>query len=247
MIKTQVLAHRGASCCAPENTLEAFSQAASEGADGIELDVHLSADGHLVVIHDDTLERTTNGIGAVNSRSLSELRSLDASAGMAAFSGAKIPTLDEVYTLLKPTGLFINVEIKEDTVVNGMFPVICKVLALTEQFDMEDRVFYSSFNHYILHEIKRCNSRIQTGILYAAALVNVWDYACAVPSDAIHPNFEVLRDKNVIEQCHKSGIKVRPWTVNCEENLQNLFQQGADAVITNDPHKALQIRADYCH
>lgn len=238
---TQVFAHRGASCAAPENTLAAFEKAAEVGADGIELDVHLSSDGQLVVIHDDTVDRTTNGNGSVHNMTFEQLRSLDASMGKPGFSGAQIPTLEEVYRLVKPTNLMVNVELKENA-WDGGFTVIPKVLELEEKYGMVGRVFYSSFNHYVLREMKSCSSEIPVGLLYAAALVDVWDYATSVPADAIHPNYLTLLDPELVPRCHAAGIAVRPWTVNEEADLRAMFAAGVDAVITNDPELALRLR-----
>lgn len=238
---TQVFGHRGASCAAPENTLAAFEKAAEDGADGVELDVHLSSDGQLVVIHDDTVNRTTNGTGAVHDMTFEQIRSLDASMGKQKFSGAHIPTLEEVYRLLKPTRLMINVELKENA-WDGGFTVIPKVLELEEKYGMAGRVFYSSFNHYVLREIKNHSAETPVGLLYAAALVDVWDYAASVPADAIHPLYLTLRDPDLVPRCHAAGIAVRPWTVNEEADLCAMFAAGVDAVITNDPELALRLR-----
>ncbi|WOC31149.1 MULTISPECIES: glycerophosphodiester phosphodiesterase [Caproicibacterium] len=238
---TQIIAHRGASCAAPENTLAAFEQAISARADGVELDVHLTADGSVVVIHDDAVDRTTNGSGAVHEMTLEQVQGLDASMGQAGFAGIKIPTLAEVYALLQKTNLTVNVELKENAYHNG-FAVIPKVLELEEQYGMSGKVYYSSFNHYVLRELKHRSGQIQTGILYGEPLVDVWDYAEAVPADAVHPNYQVLQDANVVRQCHALGIAVRPWTVNQEHDLQEMFVQKVDAVITNDPALARAIR-----
>jgi len=109
-----IYAHRGASAYAPENTLEAYRMAVEMGAEGIELDVHLSRDGEIVVIHDSTVDRTTNGSGSVPNFTLQELKELDASNGIEDYRGVKIPTLREVYELLQPFGTLVNVEIKSD-------------------------------------------------------------------------------------------------------------------------------------
>lgn len=238
---TRVVGHRGASCMAPENTLAAFERAAAVQADGVELDVHLTVDGHAVVIHDDTVDRTTNGTGAVHEMTLEQIRTLDASMGKQGYCGAKIPTLEEIYDLLHLTNLSINVELKENA-YHGGFPVIPKVLEIEEKYGMSGRVYYSSFNHYILRDMKRHSQHIQTGLLYAAALVDVWDYATTVPADAIHPNYLALRDDNVVRQCQALGVAVRPWTVDKAADLNKMFAQGVDAVITNDPELALQLR-----
>lgn len=240
-MKTQVFAHRGASEKAPENTLAAFEMAAQMGADGIELDVHLSKDGRLMVLHDDTVDRTSNGTGTVHDMSFDELRTLDASMGKQGFSGAQIPTLDEVYELITKTNMSVNVELKENSYENG-FIVIPKVLALTEQYGLTDKVFYSSFNHYMLRELKQAAPSVQTAVLYDAAMVDVWEYTQKVPANAIHPYFRVLQDAQLVPQCHARGIQVRPWTVDSEEDLQQMFASGVDAVITNRPNFALQLR-----
>ena len=111
-----VLGHRGASGYAPENTLEAFKLAMDMGADGFELDVHLSKDGELVVMHDETVDRTTDGTGFVGEMTLAELKALDASNHKEAYKGAKIPTLAEVYDLIRDTNHIVNVEIKTDNI-----------------------------------------------------------------------------------------------------------------------------------
>ena len=111
---TMVWAHRGASGYAPENTLPAFEMALEQGADGIELDVHLSRDDAVVVIHDETLERTTDGTGWVADRSLDDLKAMDASFGREGFAGTRIPTLDEVLALVADAGVAVNIELKND-------------------------------------------------------------------------------------------------------------------------------------
>jgi glycerophosphoryl diester phosphodiesterase len=241
VLKTQVFAHRGASEKAPENTLAAFELAAEMGADGIELDVHLSRDGRLMVLHDDTVDRTSSGTGTVHDMLCDELRALDVSMGIQGFSGARIPTLDEVYALIKKTGMTVNVELKENCYENG-FLVIPKALELAEQYGLVGRVFYSSFNHYLLREMKQSAKAVQTAVLYDAAMVDVWDYTQKVPADAIHPYFQVLQDRQLVPQCHARGIAVRPWTVDREEELTQMFAAGVDTVITNRPDLALQLR-----
>ena len=222
--------------------MASFEKAVELGADGIELDVHLSADGRLMVIHDDTVDRTTDGSGSVHGMTFEELRSLDASKGKPGFSGVRVPTLEEVYRLLQPTRLAVNVELKENA-WDGGFLVIPRVLELEEKFRMTGRVFYSSFNHYLLREMKSRSEEIPVGLLYSAALVDVWDYAAAVPADAIHPHYNILlRDRELVPRCHAAGIAIRPWTVDDEASLSAMYGAGVDAVITNDPELALRLR-----
>lgn len=136
-MKTQIWAHRGASAYAPENTLEAFRLAAEMGADGVELDVQLSRDGELVVAHDETIDRVSNGTGYIKDYTLAQLKELSFNRLFPAFKEARIPTLLEVYELLKPAGLTVNVELKTGII---LYPEIEeKVLALTASMGMEDR------------------------------------------------------------------------------------------------------------
>ena len=137
-----IYGHRGASGYAPENTLEAFRLAMEMGADGFELDVHLSQDGELVVIHDESVDRTTDGTGFVRDLTLAQLKALDASNHMPAYRGARIPTLGEVYDLIRDTHHIVNVEIKTD---ECFYPGIeKKCIALAQEKNVEDRILYSS-------------------------------------------------------------------------------------------------------
>lgn len=241
-MKTMVFAHRGASHAAPENTLEAFRLAAQAGADGIELDVHLTRDGALAVIHDGRVERTSNGTGAVREQTLAQLRGLDVSHGFAQYAGARIPTLDEVYELVRGTDMLVNVEIKAYEAVDGCFPVIPRVLELTRRFGMESRVVYSSFHHYLLRALRRAAPAAQTAVLYAEGLVDVWDYARRVPVGGVHPPVAALQDAELVPRCHENGLAVRVWTADAESEMRAAFAAGADAVITDEPAAALRLR-----
>ena len=152
---TKIIAHRGNACGAPENTLEAFRQAVELGADGVELDVQLSSDGVPVVIHDETLERTTDGAGAVAEHSAAEITAL--SAGLwfqPPFPAARPPTLDAVLEVLSPAGLEIHLELKTDI---HPYPGLAEaVAALVGRRALGDRVMISSFNHHTLMEVRRC-------------------------------------------------------------------------------------------
>ena len=133
---TKVWAHRGASAYAPENTLEAFLLAAEQGADGVELDVQLTKDGEMVVVHDEEIDRVSDGSGFVKDYTLAELKTLNFNKTHPEYQDVKIPTLHEVYEALKPTGMTINVELK-----TGIFwykDLEKKVLELTKEMEMED-------------------------------------------------------------------------------------------------------------
>ena len=174
--KTKVWAHRGASGYAPENTLDAFQKAVEMGADGIELDVQMTKDGELVVIHDETINRVSNGKGWVKDYTYEELKKFNFNKTHLEYTKEEIPTLEQVYLLIKPTNLTINVEIKTGIV---FYPGIEeRVLELTERLGMKERVIYSSFNHYTIRKIKELDPQAKTGMLYEDGIIDAVDYAC---------------------------------------------------------------------
>lgn len=235
---TQVWAHRGASAYAPENTLPAFELAIKMGAQGIELDVHESADGHLMVIHDETVDRTSNGHGRVVDQTLSDLKRLDFSNGKEGFLDVRIPTLPEVYALLQPTELMINVEIKCDVVI--YWGIWEKLIALEREMGMQGRIFYSSFNHYVLPKIRELDPDAKIGLLYGEALIDPWVYADYVKADALHPHYlAALYGPGMLEGCKKNRIAVHTWTVDDPAAIYKLAEAGVEAVITNKPDVAL--------
>ncbi len=217
--KTLIWAHRGASAYAPENTLAAFRLAEEMGADGVELDVQRTKDGELVVIHDEKIDRVSEGHGYVKDMTLSELRRFHYNRAHAEFAEtypqAEIPTLREVYTLLKPGKLSINVELKTG---------------------MEDRVLYSSFGHRNLCRLKELDPDAQLGLLYSDAPIRVRHYARKeVGVDALHPAIYHLLEEDYTEKAHKKGLKVHVWTVNEKDEIALCLAQGVDAIITNKP------------
>lgn len=230
---TQIWAHRGASAYAPENTLPAFELAIAQGADGVELDVHLSADGTVVVIHDETLERTTNGTGKVGDQALAALRVLDASAGFADFAGVRIPTLTDVLDLLAPSSLTINIELKNSRVP---YPELEeKVVAMVAAYGIADRVVLSSFNHYSLRHLRSLGSGCELAAFFTDPLFRPWRYAVDLGVQAIHPPLAYVVGKGYIRKAHHRGLAVRPWMVNTERALRRMQRYRADAVFTDDP------------
>ena len=164
---TKVWAHRGASAYAPENTIPAFQMAMEMGADGLELDVHESSDGKLMVIHDERIDRTSNGTGRVVDMTCQQLKKLDFSNGMPGYKDVRIPTLREVYGLIKDSRMTVNVEIKCDVVI---YPGIWdKVISLEREMGMQGRIIYSSFNHYVLQKVRELDPDAEIGLLYANA------------------------------------------------------------------------------
>jgi glycerophosphoryl diester phosphodiesterase len=240
-MKTQILAHRGASAYLPENTMEAFSLAVEQGADGFELDVHLTKDGEIVVAHDERLERVSDGTGLIGDYTLDELKSLDFGK-LAASTQEKhiyrIPTLAEVFSLVKPAGLTLNIEMKIDDRLHPELPE--KLAALTKKYSMEDQVIYSSFNHYLLQMIKKIEPAAKIGLLYNMVLVDPWVYAKYTGAYAIHPYYKIIAAlPETVVKCNENGIKVNVWTVNEPQAIKLMLQSGVDCIMTDKPDIAI--------
>ena len=234
-----IYGHRGASAYAPENTLEAFRLAMEMGADGVELDVHLSKDGELMVIHDLDLDRTTGFHGKVCDYTLAQLKELDACNGMESFRGVKIPTLKEVYELLKPYGAMVNIEIKT---TECFYPGIEeKLLELEKEMGMEGKTVYSSFNHYTIARLRQLDPQAQLGLLYMSGLYEPWNYAKQVGAQYIHPIYFNLMLPGLAQGCHENGIGINAWTVD-DPQMIGLCLQGGANVITNKPDLAVELR-----
>lgn len=235
-----ILAHRGASGYAPENTMPAFELAKEMGADGFELDVHLSSDGHLIVIHDETLDRTTNGTGLVSSKSLAEIKTFDASYGKVKYSAAKIPLLEEVLELIKGTGMIINIEIKTDVI---QYPGIEeKCLKLVEDMRLKEQIIFSSFNHYTLVKLRAMCSDVKLGVLYSDGLYQPWIYAKSIKADYLHPYWPNLFFDNYVSEAMINGVGLNSWTVNDLKAMRFCLENNV-GIITNYPDIALQEKA----
>lgn len=246
MEKTLVWAHRGACAYAPENTLVAFQKAIEMGADGIELDVQMTKDGELVVVHDETLERVSDGTGWVQDYTYTELKQFNFNKNFPEYGEVTLPTLEEIYLLIKPTNLTINVEIKTGIVFYE--GIEQRVIDLTERFGLENRVIYSSFNHMTLRKIKELRPHVPVGMLYSDGLVDVLDYAeHVIKADALHPAYYNLQFPNVIEDAKKKGKPINVWTVNDEMEMRFLCERQIHAMITNDPALGRKIADEYCN
>ncbi|HHV20932.1 MAG TPA: glycerophosphodiester phosphodiesterase [Propionibacterium sp.] len=234
---TQIWAHRGASAYAPENTLPAFELAAEMGADGIELDVQLTADGEVVVIHDETLDRTTDATGRVGELTLAEIRRADASNGLAGFGGTRVPTLAEVLEVVRRGRMVVNVELKNLTeFYPGLERAALDVIAAS---GMAERVIVSSFNHWSLKTVQHLAPAMKVGVLLSDGIYLPWEYAADFGAAAIHPHWGFLRVPGLVDYAHAAGVAVHVWTVNAETDLAAAISAGVDAVITNHPDVGL--------
>lgn len=224
--------------------MPAFELALKLGADGLELDVQRTKDGHIVVIHDETVNRTSNGFGKVVDQSLDELREVDFSHGFPGRRNTKIPLLSEVLELAQGTDATLNVELKNSI---ELYPGIeDDVLALVQDAGMLEQTVISSFNHYGLANLRGKIPPQHIGLLFADGIYEPWQYAHWFGAGAVHANFLALRKPGFVEQCHELGINVHVWTVNKDEDALWLKGLGADAIITNIPDRVAQtVRRGY--
>ncbi len=238
-MKHEVWGHRGASGYAPENTLISFKKAEEMGADGIELDVQMSKDGVLVICHDETIDRTSSGTGFIKDMTFRELRSYNYNKTHPEYEHADIPTLEEVLAMVKPGRMIINIELK-----TGIFfypGIEEKVVELVRKYGMEDRVIYSSFNHYSARHIHDIDPKARTAFLYEDGPIGMPEYAHRHGVNAIHPALYNLQYENIMEDAAKYGLEVNVWTVNTEEYVRFCMMKGVHAIITNYPDMAKKV------
>ncbi len=235
MYRTQplVFGHRGAKAYAPMNTLPAFELAARQGAHGVELDVHRSRDGHPVVIHDFTVDATTDGTGPVAALRLADLRTLNAGAWFGPqFAGVRVPTLDEVFEAVGRR-LLINVEIKaEGEETDGVEEVVA---ACIRRHGMAERVVVSSFNVLTLRRFRRLMAEVPVGYLYARAEPAPLE---ASAFEAYHPHASLVFPE-LITAATGAGKVINAWTVNDPMQIATLARLGVHGIITDVPDVAL--------
>ncbi|MCD8216921.1 MAG: glycerophosphodiester phosphodiesterase [Clostridiales bacterium] len=240
MIKN--IAHRGFSGRYPENTILAFRKAMEEGADGIELDVHLTRDGVPVIIHDERLDRTTNGTGFVKDQTLAQLRVLDAGSAIGSDNG-RIPTLEEYLYLVRDAGILTNIELKTDDIP---YPGIeQKVITLLKVFDLVDRVIISSFNYETVLRTKSALPEVRCGFLTERWRPEVIPDLTAAGIEYLHPWYGCVTPERMAE-AKDCGIGVNTWTVNEEADIREMLRMGVDAVITNYPDRVNRVKNELC-
>lgn len=227
MKKPFLWAHRGDSVRAPENTMAAFAAAVESGADGIELDVHLASDAIPVVIHDETLERTTDASGAVSWTTSRQLAGMDAGTWFSPdFSGEPIPLLTEVLESFAGR-LHLNLEIKE-------FNAGLAVLGLLKDYPAAD-VIVSSFDYEVLRLLREAEPALALGVLYSAGS---WRRAVrlakGLSARSFHPVAHSVT-RPMLAECARAGLLVHVWTVDSAAVARSLVRAGVSGVFTNDP------------
>ncbi|MFJ5964935.1 glycerophosphodiester phosphodiesterase [Bacillus sp. NPDC093026] len=240
---TKIFAHRGFKGIYPENTMIAFEHAMNSGADGIELDVQLTKDGRLAVIHDEKLNRTTNLKGLVKDHTYEELKAADASHTFFEKTGAvSIPLLEEVLELVVPkSSLLINIELK-----NSIFRypgIEEKVKEQIEHFQIEDRVLVSSFHHGSLAHFHKLMPDVELAVLTMDVIHQPEVYIKTIPAKGYHPNMKGAGvTKEVVTALQSTHQAIRPFTVNSEKQMKKMFSLGVDGIFTDFPDRAVKIR-----
>ena len=237
----QIFAHRGFSGYYPENTMLAFQKVAEETvADGIELDIQLTKDGEIVIMHDEMLDRTTNGSGWLKDHTLEELKMLSVGVNVKGFFPRQtIPTLREYFTWLKTTKLITNIELK--TSYFEYEGIEEKLIAMVKEFGLEDQIWYSSFNHYTVARIKKLMPEAKCGLLTDTWLMNIGEYAASQGAASVNARTYFCAKEAVAGDLHPHNIALQAWTPNDAEMMQELVDAGVDVLITNYPDIAAKV------
>ncbi|MBO7743351.1 glycerophosphodiester phosphodiesterase [Paenibacillus sp. MWE-103] len=237
------IAHRGASAYCPENTMAAFRRAIELGATGIETDVQMTSDGQLVLIHDESLQRTAGSPRLVKDVTLEEAKQLDAGSWFdPAFAGERIPTLGELLELVKPReDVYVNLELK-NSIVN--YPGLEEaVIEEIRRQGLGERIIVSSFNHYSLVLCKELAPEIRTGVLYVEGLYEPWEYAARIGASALHAHHRAVLPEWTAQAAER-GIVYNPWTVNEPAEMKRLLDAGVASIITDYPDRLAALIAE---
>ncbi|WP_117168197.1 glycerophosphodiester phosphodiesterase [Paraliobacillus sediminis] len=245
MSKTKIYGHRGSKGDYPENTLLSFEQAIVQGVDGIELDVHLTKDNEVVVIHDERIDRTTNGEGYIKDISLQQLQQYSAGSGFSHYkyyrsdwNSEKIPTLREVLALLGPYETELNIEFK--TYLINYDGIEEKVLNLVQEFGNKRKVVYSSFHLPTLIRIKQLDQSAEIAWLLQQPITQPQDYLASLDLESLHINKTVLLANEVYWK--RNSPSIRAWTANDQDDIKRLLTLEVEAIITDFPELALTLR-----
>ena len=241
--RTLVWGHRGARAYAPMNTIPSFELALKQGADGVELDTHLSKDSKLIVLHDFTVDSTTDGKGLAKDMTLAQLKALDAGSSFSPqYKGTRIPTLDEVFEAVGKK-LFINVEIKSETQeTDGVEQAVADCIA---RHGLMSSVIVSSFNPLALKRFRAIQPEVPIGYLYSPD----YDFSKQMegfPHEARHPQDQMI-DAAYMDWAKKHNYRVNTWTVNDPARAVTLRNLGVDAIITDKPDVIIEaVRGTSC-
>lgn len=247
MKRPLLFAHRGFSGMYPENSPLAFRMAAEKAnADGIESDVHISKDGQLVIFHDASVERTSNGTGFIRDLTYAQLLELDIGAWKSPeFAGQHIWTLGQLLDFCREARMLLNLELKNyEVFYDGLEQrVIDEICAR----GMQEQVFVSSFNHISMHRFKDLCPEIETGLLYDKPLLDMEHYLLPSNADNMHPRYMLLQyQPELMDLFHSRGMKVNTWTVNDEADMRDMIHRGVDGIISNYPDLLCRVADQIC-
>jgi len=235
-----LLAHRGDKVHAPENTLPAFQQAIQKGADGVELDAKLTADGHVIVLHDSTVDRTTDGKGRVESFTLEAIRKLDAGKWFdPKFSGAKVPLLEEVFETVGRDKI-INIELKN--LLTPRDGLVLKICELIKRHNNHNQILFSSFYPSNLKVAAQELPEVPRGLLVMPGLLGLWARSFGFmfgDYQALHSHISSA-SREQIQRAHRLKRRVHVWTVNKPGEITQFKEWGVDGIITDDPQMAVR-------
>ncbi|MET3318594.1 UNVERIFIED_ORG: glycerophosphoryl diester phosphodiesterase [Peribacillus simplex] len=239
MKNIQIFSHRGSKGTHPENTMAAFKEAARIGAEGIEFDVHLSSDGEMIVIHDETLDRTTSLLGYVKDCSAQKLKTADAGSKFSEeFQGEPIPFLKEIFDWARGNSLLMNIEIKTDKLAYE--GIEQNIIDLIRKYRMEDRVILSSFNHQSIEKVKMLAPELERALLFEGLPENFEEILRDKKESGFHPDKNSLTPA-ISEKAKKLGYKIRPWVANNKADIIRLAEMDVDVIMTDFPEKAIKI------
>lgn len=232
-------AHRGFKGKYPENTMLAFKEAIKAGANGIEMDVHLTKDGELVIIHDELLDRTTDGKGLVKDKTLVELKELSASKLYPACEVEEIPTLREYFDWAKDKDIITNIELKNSIIEYK--DIEQKTYDLMKEYGLVEKIIISSFNHNSLVRMKEIDESVACGVLESSKLARVWEYIKNLEMEYYHPmNFTV--DEKVVDKCRQLGIELNIWFELSEWDYSEYIKYKPHGLITDYPDRVRKLK-----
>lgn len=240
--KPKIIAHRGANRYAPQNTIPAFEKALELGANGTETDVHSTKDGYIVICHNDTVDEMSNGTGAIGDYTLEDIRKLDFGSKFSAeFAGTPLPTLEEYLECMEKGDKLeiMNIEIKPSKYDRA--DIVKKTIDAVKAHGLFDKLLISSFDYKMLIEAKKYEPACQTAYLYPiyAQILTRWfiqplRLAKKIGCSAMHPH-QAFATKSLVRRAHKAGMKVNAWTVDEEQDIIKMLENGVDGIITDCP------------
>ena len=239
---TQIISHRGYSAKYPENTMIAFQGAVEVGTHGIELDVQLSKDGEIVICHDETIDRTSNGTGYIKDMTLKELKQYDFGSKFnqipAKYEFQEIPTLREYFESMGNHDVITNIELK--TNIFEYEGIQGKVWDLIKEFKREERTIISSFNHHSIMKMKEIAPGLKCGFLTMCGLLHPGTYTKQYSVECYHPVFRSLTEED-IKNCQSEDIEINTYTVNDEKHISRLIESNITNIITDETELGLRL------